>query len=65
MTDRHRPHLLRSRWLLFALLPRPARRPLSRALDAVDLMTGHPRRVARRVALRAVRRATRNTNTGG
>jgi hypothetical protein len=54
-----RPPRLLPRWVLFALLPRPARRPLSRALDAVDLMTGHPRRVLRRVALRAVRRAMR------
>jgi hypothetical protein len=59
MTDRHRPPRLRQRWLLFALLPRRLRRPASRALDAFDLMTGHPRRVLRRVALRAVRRAMR------
>jgi hypothetical protein len=59
MTDRHRLPRLRSRWLRFALLPRPARRPLSRALDVADLATGHPRRVLRRWLLRGLRRAFR------
>jgi hypothetical protein len=58
MTDRHRPPLLRQRWLLFALLPRHLRRPASRAFDAFDLATGHPRRVARRWLFRRLRRLT-------
>ncbi len=47
------------RWAVFGLAPRPARQPLSRALDALDLVSGHPRRVVHRWLLRAVRRALR------
>jgi hypothetical protein len=50
---------LRSRWVLFGLAPRPARRPLSRALDAIDLVSGRPRRVLWRWLRRGLRRALR------